>query len=65
MKSIGNDIIALKYIDLLRTPDLSFISKIISAEELMLYKQQDFSLIPFKDFHWLAWSVKESVYKYM
>jgi phosphopantetheinyl transferase (holo-ACP synthase) len=62
MTSIGNDIIALKTIDISRTRSFRFYSKILSVSEQQLYQEQ-FTAIPFELFVWLLWSVKESVYK--
>ena len=62
MISIGNDIIALKTIDIPRTRSFRFYSKILSVPEQQLYQEQ-FTTIPFELFVWLLWSVKESVYK--
>jgi len=62
MISIGNDIIALRTIDITRTLSFRFYSKILSVSEQQLYQEQ-FTGIPFELFVWLLWSVKESVYK--
>lgn len=62
MSSIGNDIIALKTIDIPRTQNPRFYSKILSPAEQQLYKDSCQS-IPFHYFLWLLWSVKESAYK--
>ncbi|WP_426670213.1 4'-phosphopantetheinyl transferase family protein [Mucilaginibacter sp. McL0603] len=65
MISTGNDIIALKTINIARTKQKNFYRKIISASEKDLYDRQLSDLLPFDVFVWLLWSVKESVYKYL
>lgn len=62
MISIGNDIIALRTIDIPRTQSFRFYSKILSVSEQQLYQAQ-FTHLPFEYFVWLLWSIKESVYK--
>lgn len=61
MKSIGNDIVALRCINEERTHLPSFYSKFITAGEQQLYT----AVIPFTHFVWLLWAVKESAYKYL
>lgn len=61
MISVGNDIVALKAVDLQRTELPAFYSKFITEAELALHEQ---SALPFTTFVWLLWSVKESAYKY-
>lgn len=65
MKSTGNDIVALKAIDIRRTTSIAFYSKFITPAEQALCQQPQLSAIPFENFIWLLWSVKESVYKYL
>jgi phosphopantetheinyl transferase (holo-ACP synthase) len=65
MKSAGNDIVALRSIDKQRTRQFRFYSKILSASEQTLYHQPQFAEIPFDNYVWLLWSVKESAYKYL
>ncbi|HYM93610.1 MAG TPA: 4'-phosphopantetheinyl transferase superfamily protein [Chitinophagaceae bacterium] len=65
MKSIGNDIVALKSINKKRTKQILFYSKILSVSEQALYYKQGFEELSFEKFVWLLWSVKESVYKYL
>jgi phosphopantetheinyl transferase (holo-ACP synthase) len=65
VKSTGNDIVALKAIDIRRTTSTAFYSKFIIPAEQALYQQPQLSAIPFENFIWLLWSVKESVYKYL
>ena len=65
MISTGNDIVALKAINIARTKQQNFYSKIISDSEKGLYDQQFLERLPFEHFVWLLWSIKESVYKYL
>ena len=65
MISTGNDIVALKAINVARTKQQKFYSKIIIASEKALYDGQFSDRLPFEHFIWLAWSVKESVFKYL
>jgi phosphopantetheinyl transferase (holo-ACP synthase) len=62
MSSIGNDIIALKTIDKIRTNTSAFYSKILAVTEQELYLDH-FNNLPFEYFVWLLWSIKESAYK--
>ena len=64
MISIGNDIISLNAINTDRTKQVRFYSKIVSPSELKLYSTEEFSGMSFENFVWLAWSIKESVYKF-
>lgn len=61
MISVGNDIVALKAVDLQRTELPAFYSKFITKAELALHEH---SALPFTAFVWLLWSIKESAYKY-
>ena len=65
MKSAGNDIVALRSVDKQRTSQFRFYSKILSAPEQVLYHQPQFTEMPFENYVWLLWSVKESAYKYL
>src|ERR1700761_7632079 len=60
--STGNDIVDLSATDPLRTCSHRFYSRIISGEEKTLYDQ--LGGLPFDNYVWLLWSIKESVYKY-
>ena len=60
--STGNDIVDLSATDPLRTCSYRFYSRIISSEEKALYDQ--LGGLPFDNYVWLLWSIKESVYKY-
>jgi phosphopantetheinyl transferase (holo-ACP synthase) len=63
--STGNDIVALGSVNIERTSEFRFYSKILSASEQALYQQPHLSQIPFAHYVWLLWSVKESAYKYL
>lgn len=65
MISTGNDIVALKAINIARTKQPNFYSKIICETERDLYDKQVAGKLPFGNFVWLLWSVKESAYKYL
>jgi phosphopantetheinyl transferase (holo-ACP synthase) len=65
MRSTGNDIVALGAIDRQRSNQIQCYSKILSVSEQALYARQDFKAMPFENFVWLLWSVKESAYKYL
>ncbi len=65
MSSAGNDIVALKAIDRLRTHHRRFYSKILSDAEQSLFRRLHGAEMPFEHFVWLLWSIKESVYKYL
>lgn len=62
MISAGNDIVALKIVDKQRTNLPAFYLKFITVPELALYVQPK---MPFNNFVWLLWSVKEAAYKYL
>jgi phosphopantetheinyl transferase (holo-ACP synthase) len=65
MHSTGNDVVALAAIDIARTKQPRFYSKILSASEITLYGSPGVSEIPLEIFVWLLWSVKEAAYKYL
>lgn len=66
MKSAGNDIVALTAVDIQRTISPNFYSKFIIPQERDLYEQSSaLKTVPFYDFVWLLWSIKESAYKYV
>jgi phosphopantetheinyl transferase (holo-ACP synthase) len=65
MTSTGNDIVALKAINIARTRQANFYRKILSASEKDIYDQQFSGKIPFENFVWLLWSIKESAYKFL
>ena len=64
MPGTGNDIVALAAINVERTNQANFYSKILSLSEQQLYAEFQPQL-PFENFVWMAWSVKESVYKFL
>ncbi|MDF2432028.1 MAG: hypothetical protein JWP44_1659 [Mucilaginibacter sp.] len=63
MISTGNDIVALKSVNKIRTNEYNFYSKILAAAEQALHCQPEINGIPFENYVWLLWSVKESAYK--
>jgi len=65
MISTGSDIVALKAINVTRTKQENFYRKIITDSEKALYDEQFSDGLSFEQFIWLAWSVKESVFKYL
>lgn len=65
MISAGNDIVCLNAIDIARTKQHRFYSKILSPGEKQLYNQPGFVAVPFESFVWLLWSAKESAYKFL
>ena len=65
MTSVGNDIVSLNAINIVRAKEPAFYSKILSDSEKALYQKPGFTGIPFENFVWLLWSLKESAYKYM
>jgi phosphopantetheinyl transferase (holo-ACP synthase) len=65
MTSTGNDIVALKAINIARSRQPKFYSKFISAAEKELYDKQAVDKIPLEIFAWLLWSVKEAAFKYL
>ncbi|MHB8207157.1 4'-phosphopantetheinyl transferase family protein [Mucilaginibacter sp.] len=65
MLSTGNDLVSLNAINVTRTKQPNFYSKILSPTETALHKQPGFANIPFEIFVWLLWSIKESAFKYL
>jgi phosphopantetheinyl transferase (holo-ACP synthase) len=65
MISTGNDIVSLNAINVARTKQHRFYSKIISGSERSLYDKPGFEAMPFENFIWLLWSIKESAYKFL
>jgi len=59
--SVGNDIIALDIIDAGRTKQPVFYSRILDPAETAMYTE--LLSLPFEQYVWLLWSIKESVYK--
>jgi phosphopantetheinyl transferase (holo-ACP synthase) len=64
MNSTGNDIVSLNAIDITRTKQQRFYSKILAVSESILYNQYQTD-ITFENFVWLLWSIKESAYKFL
>jgi phosphopantetheinyl transferase (holo-ACP synthase) len=65
MLSTGNDIVSLGHINTLRTKEMKFYNKILTPSELRLYNTEVLTEISFEIFVWLAWSIKESAFKYL
>jgi phosphopantetheinyl transferase (holo-ACP synthase) len=65
MLSTGNDIVSLNAVNKTRTKQFVFYSKILSHTEKELFDKSEFKSIPFENFVWLLWSIKESAYKYL
>ena len=63
MISIGNDIVDLQTINIERTRQAQFYNKILHQSEIILYNKLE--IIPFENFVWLMWSIKEAVYKFL
>jgi len=64
VNSTGNDVVALAATNNERTRQYRFYSKILSAGEQALYNGSAPGAMPFENYVWLLWSIKESVYKY-
>ncbi|MBS1745400.1 MAG: 4'-phosphopantetheinyl transferase superfamily protein [Bacteroidetes bacterium] len=64
MTSTGNDIISLELTDPVLTCRERFYSKLLSKTEVDLFKTTSPLKFPLESFIWLAWSIKESVYKF-
>ncbi len=64
MQSAGNDIVALCSINKERTNNKRFYRQILSTSEQELFHARVARHLSFEKFVWLAWSVKESAYKY-
>lgn len=65
MLSTGNDIVSLNAIDITRTKQPRFYSKILCESERGLCNELETASMPFENFVWLLWSIKESAYKYL
>jgi phosphopantetheinyl transferase (holo-ACP synthase) len=65
MLSTGNDIVSLKGINVTRTLQPNFYSKILAPSETALHSEPRFAAIPFEVFVWLLWSIKESAFKFL
>lgn len=64
MASTGNDLIFLPATRSERTCHPRYYLRILTAAEQNLYARHDTLNLPFDQYVWLCWSVKESVYKY-
>ncbi len=64
MISTGNDIIALQQTNPLHTRQEKFYSKFLVQAETSLFHSDVTGQMPFENFAWLAWSIKESVFKF-
>ncbi len=64
MKSIGNDIVDLNFIDRERTLQYQFYSKFLSVSEQRNTKERELAQMPFEVYAWLLWSAKEAIYKF-
>lgn len=65
MLSTGNDIVSLNAINVTRTKQPNFYSKILTPTETALHQEAAFAIIPFEIFVWLLWSIKESAFKFL
>lgn len=65
MLSTGNDIVSLNAINVTRTKQPNFYSKILTPTETALHQEPRFANIPFEIFVWLLWSIKESAFKFL
>ena len=65
MWSTGNDIVSLNAINKIRTNQPGFYSRTLTDTEKALYRELEPAAIPFENFVWLLWSIKESAYKYL
>ncbi|HVW96864.1 MAG TPA: 4'-phosphopantetheinyl transferase superfamily protein [Mucilaginibacter sp.] len=65
MISTGNDIVALQAINITRTHQPNFYSKILSEPEKKIYADLEYDDFPFENFVWLLWSIKEAAYKHL
>jgi|SRR5665213_2060 len=65
MNSTGNDIVSLNVVNISRTLQTRFYSKILCAAEIARYYEHGLTQIPSERYVWLLWSIKESAYKYL
>jgi phosphopantetheinyl transferase (holo-ACP synthase) len=63
--SAGNDIVALKAVNITRSNHPKFYSRILSPAEKELYDELKSTSIPFWNFVWLFWSIKEAAFKFL
>lgn len=64
MASTGNDLVFLPATRSAKTCQPRFYCRILTAAEQQLYARHESLDLPFDQYVWLCWSVKESVYKY-
>lgn len=64
MTSTGNDLVFLPATRSEKTCRPRFYGRILTAAEQKLYARHDSLDLPFDQYVWLCWSIKESVYKY-
>lgn len=64
MTSTGNDLVFLPATRSERTCQPRFYLRILTAAERQLYARHDTLDLPFDEYVWLCWSIKEAVYKY-
>jgi len=60
---IGNDIVALNAINARRAGTKQFYSHVLSSGEVDFYGNSAIASMPFENYVWLMWSVKEAAYK--
>jgi len=65
MSSTGNDIVALDTINIARTLQSRFYTKILSAAEIAQYHESGLTQMPFERYVWMLWSIKESAFKFL
>lgn len=65
MTSAGNDIVALSDINIARTEQPKFYSKIITPSEKEIFERSIAGHLSLANFVWLLWSVKEAAYKFL
>jgi len=64
MTSTGNDLVFLPATQAEKTSLPRFYCRILTGAEQQLYCRHESLNLPFHQYVWLCWSVKESVYKY-
>lgn len=65
MNSTGNDIVSLNAINIARTRQPRFYSKILAHSEIELYNSPVYDQLPLEHYVCVLWSVKESAYKFL
>ena len=64
MRSAGNDIVSLSSVNSQRTLQPNYYTRVLSASEKKRYDSIRFN-IPFDEFIWMSWAVKEAAYKFL